>query len=101
LGGGKRRGGLGDLWEGLTDGIDEEGRPESERVAGGARIEAAGSSQAATAHRQGRRTSGSASRSPWLVLAASPAADRGGGGPVAPTGARLQRAAQGKERRGA
>jgi hypothetical protein len=31
LSGGGRRGGLGDLREGLTDGIDEEGRPESER----------------------------------------------------------------------
>jgi hypothetical protein len=61
--------------------------------------EAAGSSQVAMAHRQGRRTSGSASLSPWLVLAASAVAEWGGGGPVAPGGARLQRAAQGKERR--
>jgi hypothetical protein len=30
LSGGKRRGGLGDFREGLTDGIDEEGRPEFE-----------------------------------------------------------------------
>jgi hypothetical protein len=75
---GKRRGGLGDLREGLTDGIAEEGRPESERVAGGVGTEVAGSSQVATAHREGRRTSGSASRTsrrPRLV----PASVCGGG----------------------
>jgi hypothetical protein len=68
----KRSGGLGDLRERLTDGIDEEGRPESERVAGGAGTEAAGSSQEAMEHREGRRTFGSAtrtSRRPQLVSA--------------------------------
>jgi hypothetical protein len=61
LSGGKRRGGVGDLREGLTDGIDEEGRPESERggrlrgYRGGRLVPSGDGAQGGAANRPTRR----------------------------------------------
>jgi hypothetical protein len=112
LSGGKRRGGLGDLREGLTDGIDEEGRPESSggrRTAAPACVPMGAAFQWIFGGQNQLPGRGLSARSFWWCLSSlkvneddeSATNTTPGGGPAAPSGEWLQRAAQGRDRRGA